>query len=311
MTDRPPVRVVCVTYQPGPDLAEFAASLRTATTAQVELVVVDNGENHEVARQVADEYGARLVLPGRNLGYGAAANLGARGATQPWLVVANHDVVWHEGSLDVLLDAAGARPDVGAAGPALLNPDGSRYPSARALPSLSVGAGHALLVHVWPGNPWTRRYRVDQEGAGEVGAGEVGADDAPAGSVAETPDAALRNRPAGWLSGACLLLRREAFEALGGFDESYFMFFEDVDLGDRLGKAGWTNLYVPAARVTHVQGVSWRDRPAPMIRAHHASARRYLSRRYGRWYQAPLRLALRAGLTVREAVEVRRATPRA
>lgn len=287
-SDRPPVRVVCVAYHPGADeLTGFATSLRRATSADVELVIVDNGTDQTVTEQVAHAQGAQLVVAGRNLGYGAAANLGARGATQPWLVVANQDIVWHEGSLDALLDA-GRAAEVGALGPALLNTDGTRYPSARALPSLRLGIGHALLVRVWPGNPWTRRY-------------QQGADVAPTGDG--------QARSAGWLSGACLLLRREAFEAVGGFDEGYFMFFEDVDLGERLGRAGWRNLHVPAAQVTHEQGTSWKQRPAPMIRAHHASARRYLSGRYGRWYQLPLRLALRAGLTVRERLELRRAAP--
>lgn len=287
--DRPPVRVVCVTYHPQlSELTDFATSLRRATSAPVELVIVDNGTDQSVAEQVAREQGARLVVAGRNLGYGAAANLGARDATQPWLVVANQDIVWHEGSLDTLLDA-GEASGAGAVGPTLLNTDGTRYPSARALPSLRLGVGHALLVRVWPGNPWTRRY---QEGADVTRPADDGAE-----------------RTAGWLSGACLLLRREAFEAVGGFDERYFMFFEDVDLGERLGRAGWRNLHVPAARVTHVQGTSWKERPAPMIRAHHASARRYLSGRYGRWYHLPLRLALRAGLTLRERLELRRAAP--
>ncbi|GEN78286.1 glycosyltransferase [Actinotalea fermentans] len=287
-SDRPAVRVVCVAYHPGvEELTAFATSLRTATTADVELVVVDNGADQSVAAQVAREQGARLVVPGRNLGYGAAANLGTRGATQPWLVVANQDIVWHEGALDALLQAA-ADSGAGSAGPTLLNTDGTRYPSARALPSLRLGVGHALLVRVWPGNPWTRRY---QEGADEA---EAVRDGEP--------------RAAGWLSGACLLLRRDAFEALGGFDEGYFMFFEDVDLGERLGRAGWLNLHVPAARVTHVQGTSWKSRPAPMIRAHHASARRYLARRYARWYQLPLRVALGLGLRLRERLELRRAS---
>ena len=61
-------------------------------------------------------------------------------------------------------------------------------------------------------------------------------------------------RTAGWLSGSCLLLRRDAFDAVGGFDPGYFMYFEDVDLGDRLGDAGWHNVYVPAAVVSHVGG---------------------------------------------------------
>jgi N-acetylglucosaminyl-diphospho-decaprenol L-rhamnosyltransferase len=274
------VRVVCVTYQPGPELDDFVASL-AGSTATVELVIVDNSDDHSMARRVAQRHSAALRLPGGNVGYGAGANRGADGGDQPWLVVANPDIVWHPGALDTLLDAGNRHPDAGALGPAVLNPDGSRYPSARALPSLRQGIGHALLSRVWPTNPWTRAYQ----------------------GAASSND----ERTVGWLSGACLLLRREAFEGVGGFDEGYFMFFEDMDLGARLGRAGWSSVHVPSAEVTHVGGTSWRDRPAPMIREHHRSAVRYLSRRYARWYHWPLRAALRSGLAVRQAVELRRA----
>ena len=277
------VRVVCVTYHPGPELADFIQSLRSATTAQVELVLVDNGTDDTAARDAAAATGATVLTSGGNVGYGRAANRGAVGATQQWLVVANPDVVWHPRALDRLLEAGRVHPTAGALGPAVLNPDGTRYPSARELPSLRQGAGHALLARVWPSNPWTVAYQRNQETAGDT------------------------ERAAGWLSGACLLIRREAFEQIGGFDENYFMFFEDVDLGERLGRAGWSNLYVPAAEVTHAQGTSWRDRPAPMIRAHHASATRYLVGRYHQWYLLPLRAAIRVGLAARCAIEVRRA----
>jgi N-acetylglucosaminyl-diphospho-decaprenol L-rhamnosyltransferase len=283
----PPVRVICVTYNPGPELDDLARSLRTATTREVNLVLVDNGSTGDRPEQVAAAHGARVLRAGENLGYGRAANLGADGADEPWLVVVNPDIVWEPGSLDVLLDAAARHPGAGALGPALLNPDGTVYPSARALPSLTQGLGHALFVRVWPGNPWTAAYQRRQESAQAT------------------------ERTAGWLSGACLLLRREAFEAVGGFDPGYFMFFEDVDLGERLALAGWDNVYVPTARVTHVGGTSWRDRPARMISAHHASARRYLHHRYDRWYHWPLRVAITVGMAVRERVELRgaRRTP--
>ena len=276
------VRVVCVVYHPGPELEDFAASLGQATTAPLELVLVDNGTDDTESRRVAEAHGGRVVAPGANLGYGVAANLGARGASQPWIVVVNPDIVWHPGSLDVLLDAADRLPQAGALGPALLNTDGTIYPSARELPSLTQGVGHALFGRIWPGNPWTRAYQRRQQ--------QVGTE-----------------RTAGWLSGACLLLRREAFEAIGGFDPSYFMFFEDLDLGERLGRAGWSNIYVPSAQVTHVGGTSWRERPATMIHAHHASATRYLTGRYARWFQWPVRVALRIGLKARELVELRAA----
>lgn len=276
------VRVVTIVFHPGDELADFARSLADATTAEVELVIVDNGTEPEVADRVAAEAGGRVVRTGANLGYGAGANAGARGATAPWLVVANPDVVWRPGSLDVLLDAADRHPAAGALGPALLNEDGSVYPSARELPSLTQGVGHALLGKVWPRNPWTRAYQRRQESAGA-------------------------ERESGWLSGACLLLRRDAFEAVGGFDEDYFMFFEDVDLGERLGRSGHPNVYVPSAQVVHVGGVSWKARPAAMIAAHHRSAERYLHRRYPRWYQWPVRALVSLGLKAREAVEQRAA----
>jgi N-acetylglucosaminyl-diphospho-decaprenol L-rhamnosyltransferase len=282
MSPSAPVRVVCVTYNPGPELEAQAASLHAATSRPLHLVLVDNGSADDRPERVGAAHGGEVIRAGENLGYGRAANRGAQGATEPWLVVVNPDIVWEPGSLDVLLAAAERYPDAGAFGPVLLNTDGTVYPSARALPSLTQGLGHALFARLWPGNPWTRAYQRRQESSDAT------------------------EREAGWLSGACLLLRREAFEAVGGFDPGYFMFFEDVDLGERLGRAGWRNVYVPSARVTHVGGTSWRDRPARMISAHHASARRYLHSRYHRWYQWPLRVAITLGLAVREAVELRR-----
>ncbi|GAA1406336.1 glycosyltransferase family 2 protein [Oerskovia paurometabola] len=277
------LRVICVVYNPGTELVDFATSLRTATTRTTELVLVNNGGPSDIARRLAQEEGTRLVESGGNLGYGRAANLGARGAGGDWVVVANPDLVWAPGSLDVLLEAGTRHEEAGSLGPRILNTDGTEYPSARAIPSLRLGAGHAVLGKVWPSNPWSTAYRSANTSRSDT------------------------ERAAGWLSGACLLLRREAFEQVGGFDEGYFMFFEDLDLGDRLGQAGWANVFVPAAVVTHVQGVSWKKDPAPMIRAHHVSARRYLTGRYGAWYQAPLRWLLSLGLAARERIEIRTA----
>lgn len=280
------LRVICVIYNPGAELRDFATSLRTATTQEVELVLVNNGGPSDLATELATAPGTRLVEAGGNLGYGRAANLGARGAAGDWIVVANPDLVWSPGSLDALLEAGSRHERAGSLGPRILNTDGTEYPSARAIPSLRLGAGHAVLGKIWADNPYSRAYR-DAHGPG---------------SAVE--------RPAGWLSGACLLLRREAFDEVGGFDENYFMFFEDLDLGDRLGQAGWANVFVPSAEVTHVQGVSWKKDPAPMIRAHHASARRYLAGRYSAAHLAPLRWAISIGLGLRERLEIRAARRR-
>lgn len=274
------LRVVTVAYNPGAELERFLDSLRRATRRPVTVVIADNGEEHETVERLAATYGARVVGDGINRGYGGGANLGAQGMGEDWLVVANPDIVWEPGSLDLLVEAGLAHPRAGCVGPRLLNSDGTVYPSGRALPSVVGGAGHAVLGRIWPGNPFTAAYHGDPEdGVREVG----------------------------WLSGACLVLPAAAWRTLGGFDDGYFMFFEDVDLGARVGKAGWLNLQVSDAVVIHEQGASWKARPERMIRAHHASARRYIGRAHGAPWQAPLRWSLMAGLRLREELEVRAA----
>lgn len=267
------VDVVVVTYSPGDSLAGFLDSVGHATVRPVRLVLADNGSSDGVPEAAAAAGRALLLRTGANLGYGGAANRGAATGTEEWLVVANPDIVWAPGSLDALLDAAGRWDRAGALGPMIVSPDGSLYPSARALPSLGRGVGHAVLGWIWPQNPWTRAYRQEADSPSE--------------------------RTTGWLSGSCLLLRRKAFEEVGGFDEGYFMFFEDLDLCERLAAAGWSCVYAPSARVVHEGGHSWRHSPAAMIRAHHRSAWRYVSRRWSGPRNAPLRAVLWCGLEVR------------
>lgn len=270
-----------VAYNPGNELERFLDSVPASTSRDVSIVIADNGTEHERVRAAAARPGAHVVGDGTNLGYGRGANLAASGLTEDWVVVANPDIVWRPGSLDALIDASLADPTAGCLGPRLLGSDGSVYPSGRALPTLVKGTGHALLTRVWPSNPFSAAYH-DQAGSDRL-------------------------REVGWLSGACLLLPRAVWLRLGGFDETYFMFFEDVDLGARVSQAGWRNVQVPSAVVVHEQGASWKARPERMIRAHHASARHYLDGVYDAPWQAPLRWAVSAGLRLHEEAEVRRA----
>ncbi len=270
------VAVVTVTYSPGDSLTAFLDSLEAATNRPVDVVLADNGSTDGSVEKAAERATVRLLRTGGNLGYGRAANLGVRETTAEFVVVANPDVVWEPGSLDQLLAAADRWPQGASFGPLIHTPEGVIYPSARALPSLGRGIGHALCGWWWPSNPWTAAYRVEKEAPVE--------------------------RTAGWLSGSCLLLRRDAFDEVGGFDPGYFMYFEDLDLGERLGRAGWQNVYVPSASVTHTGGHATSREASRMAVEHHRSAWRYLSRRYSAWYWVPLRLVLRVGLGMRSSL---------
>jgi N-acetylglucosaminyl-diphospho-decaprenol L-rhamnosyltransferase len=266
-----PLRVVAVTYSPGESLDGFLTSLATATTRPVEVVLADNGSTDGSPERAAGRYPHVRVLPtGGNVGYGPAANVGLADRRRGWALVANPDIRFEPGAVDELLAVAARWPRAATVGPAIRTPDGQLYPSARDLPSLSTGIGHALLGWVWPANPWTARYRRERE--------------------------APRERTAGWLSGSCFLVDLEAFHSVGGFDPGYFMYFEDVDLAARLGERGWLHVYAPSAVVEHEGGHATRRDPHRMQRVHHTSALRYLSSRYPGRSRMPLRAALRAGL---------------
>jgi N-acetylglucosaminyl-diphospho-decaprenol L-rhamnosyltransferase len=266
-----PLRVVAVTYSPGAALDGFVESLATATTLPTEVVLADNGSTDGAPERVAAAHPhVRLLRTGGNVGYGAAVNVGLADRAAGWALVANPDVRFEPGSVDELLAVAARWPRAATVGPAIRTPEGELYPSARDLPRLSTGIGHALLGWVWPANPWTARYRRERE--------------------------APRERPAGWLSGSCFLVDLAAFHSVGGFDPGYFMYFEDVDLAERLGRAGYLHVYAPSAVVVHEGGHATRREPHRMARVHHTSALRYLSRRRPGPANAPLRLALRAGL---------------
>ncbi|KAA1250343.1 glycosyltransferase family 2 protein [Mycobacterium simiae] len=285
MTDVLPV--VAVTYSPGPHLERFLASLSLATERPVSVLLADNGSTDGAPQAAIERYpNVRLLPTGANLGYGTAVNrtvarLDELGDDwlEDWVIVANPDVQWGPRSIDALLEAADRWPHAGALGPLIRDPDGSVYPSARHLPSLVRGGMHAVLGPVWPRNPWTTAYRQEHLEPSE--------------------------RVVGWLSGSCLLVRRSAFAQVGGFDERYFMYMEDVDLGDRLGQAGWHSVYVPSAEVLHHKGHSTGRDPAGHLAAHHQSTYIFLADRHAGWWRAPLRWTLRGSLAVRSRLMVR------
>src|SRR3954462_2528408 len=224
-----PLRVVVVTYSPGATLDGFVESLAVATALPTEVVLADNGSTDGAPERVSAAHRhVRLLRTGGNVGYGAAVNAGLADRTEGWALVANPDVRFEPGAVDELLAVAGRWPRAAPVGPQIKSPVGELYPSARDLPRLSTGAGHALFGWLWPGNPWTARYPRERE--------------------------ARRGRRAGWRSGSCLLVDLEALWSVGGFAPGYFMYFEDVDLAERLGRAGWLHVYAPPAGIVHEGG---------------------------------------------------------
>ncbi len=271
------IGIVTITHNPGEFLETFLGSIGEATAQPTEVIVVDNVSTDGAVEATLDRWPhVALRRLDHNVGYGSAANRAISQLTSnpEWIVVANPDIRFLPGSIDEMIRAANRYDRVGAVGPLIRSESGDIYPSARALPSIGLGAPHAVLSRVWPSNPWTKRYRRSTEST-------------------------ANERESEWLSGSCLALAREAFDGVGGFDEEYFMYFEDVDLGDRLRRDGWKNIYAVHAEVIHVGAHSTAHESRKMLRAHHTSAYRYLSRKYRAWYWYPVRLAVRIGLKLR------------
>ena len=238
------VGAVVVDFHAESALAQCVDSLRL--NGLVDIVVVENGTPGSTHSAVTGR-GVTIVEPGLNLGYGRGVNRGVAQMTRRELVlISNPDVVVHHGAVEALVAAFDAQPQVAIVGPQIRRPDGSVYPSHRVFPNFWLAGIHALLAPMWPKNPATRRYR-SRHADGTVD----------------------------WVSGACFMVRRDAFEQIGGFDERYFMFAEDMALCWEMRAHGRDVAATSDALVTHIEGVSRARATRAMLIAHHRGAMRF------------------------------------
>jgi GT2 family glycosyltransferase len=242
------------------------------------VVVVDNGSHDGSQEMVERDFPrARLVRNRGNLGYASACNLGIKVTSEPYVFILNSDVEFPGNGLEEILEFMDRHPEVGALGPLVLNPDGSRQMSCRRFPSLLESVVHGFLGELWPDNPLTRKYQLK---------------DLPAD----------RPREVDWVSGAAMLLRREAVENVGGFDERYFMYVEDVDLCWRLRHAGYRVYFHPGFRVVHKVGRSSSQQSLRMLWEHHRSMLVFFRRRYRGWKGALAAVPVYLGVLARFAI---------
>jgi len=259
----------------------IAAAAVAATAPEAEIVVVDNASGDRVAKVLArDAPLARLVEESVNRGYGAACNRGARETSRPYLLFLNSDAVVGAGAVAALADALDRDGGLAAVGPRLRNPDGSLQKSIRRLPT-----------------PW--RIFCESAGLAFLSGGRSPLE----GHTATRQDHA-RAREVEALMGAALLVRRTAFEQVGGFDEAFFLYAEETDLMARWRERGWRLFYEPAAELVHAGGRSGGDRLFGQL---HASLVRYARKHHGRAAAVFAGLALDGGAAVRYAAAL--ATP--
>jgi GT2 family glycosyltransferase len=222
------VSVVVVTYNSLPELERCLESV-----SRYEVVVVDHGSTDGSVELVRERFSGMRLLQQENRGFGAGMNAGMQVAGGRYLLLLNADAWVRGDAVERLCAFADEHPEAAVVGPRLLNPDGSLQPSVRGFPTLWRLATEYFFLRKLA--PQSRLFNAF------FGAGFDHR------SV----------REAEWLSAACLLVRREAADEVGLFDEDFFMFSEEVDWCCRFRKAGWKVLFFPDAAVTHVFTASY------------------------------------------------------
>lgn len=159
----PQVAVVTVSYGSEVVLRPFLASISAASTNSVLIVVADNKPTNDCTSvaSIARDAGAQYLPMPSNRGYGHAINVAVASLPHDvkWVVISNPDVLIHPGAIDTLVNVLHSDPTIASVGPRIVSAQGEVYPSARRIPSLGSGVGHALFFSIWPQNPWTRSYR--------------------------------------------------------------------------------------------------------------------------------------------------------
>jgi N-acetylglucosaminyl-diphospho-decaprenol L-rhamnosyltransferase len=262
------VAVVVVSFNTRDELLRCLESLAVVPTP-LEVVVVDNASADGSAAAVRRGFPrAQVFENAANEGYAKANNRGWRATAAPFVLLLNSDTEVRAGAVETLLEILKTRPAVGIVGPRTVGSDGT----------VQVSSGPDLT----PLAEWRQRRLVRGVEAGD-----------PVALALAAARFSVEHEPA-WVSGSCLLTRRALLESVGGFDEAFFLYEEDVDLCVRIARLGHPVLFTPTAEVLHHKGRSMAHAPERARFEYHRSHLRYYRKHHG-----PLRVAfLRAYLAL-------------
>lgn len=274
--------VVIVNYNAGKLLTESVQSVLAEGARYV--FVVDNDSHDDSLAYLKDSISddrIRIIMNGNNLGFAAACNIGARASTADALLFLNPDSVLDPGALRRMIEVLESDPSIGMLGALLCNPDGSEQPGGRRVfPTPRRAFMHAFgLSHL---GKWFPSLFSD--------------------FLLHKEPLPLVPTPVDAISGACMLVKREAMEDVGLWDDDYFLHCEDLDWCMRFQLNSWLVMFVPDARVIHVWGACSRSRPFFVEwHKHHGMVhfyRKFFKKQYSRplWWSVVLGVWLRFGL---------------
>lgn len=277
-TDIDPLSIVIVNFNAGKSLVDCVASI-VASGYPVQIIVVDNGSEDGSIDILTDTFGSLeslLILHNRaNLGFAKACNIGARQSSGRYLLFLNPDCVIENDTIPVLVNTLDTHPEAGMVGAMLVNPDGTEQAGGRrAVPTpwrsfVRLSGLHRLKLR-YPRLFYDYLLHLENVPEREI---EVEA-----------------------TSGACMLMRREVMNAVGCFDENYFLHVEDLDCCMRIRRKGFKVLFVPCARVIHQRGVCGENRPIFVEWHKHRGLARFYRKYFKHQYPGPLMVLVNIGV---------------
>ena len=274
--------IIIVNYNGGQLLDNCIESIyRHPPGVNFEVILVDNGSTDGSYARVCAQYPAiRGIAEGENLGLSRAFNHGLQAASGRYLLSLDSDTRVLPGAIQQLIDTLDAWPQAGIAGSLLLNPDHSLQRTFRRRPSAinAIFGRRSLITRLWPRNPLSARYLMEEKVE------------------------AVEPFAVGWVSTAALMITRQAYEDAGGLDEDFFVYWVDADWCERVKRAGYAIVAVPASRVIHDENLKAKRRArksTKMIRDFHRGAFLYYRKNHAPGLLNPMAMIAWLGLTLR------------
>ena len=265
---KPNLSIIIVSWNVRELLENCLRSVLAQGEIGLQIIVVESASSDGSQEMVAAQFPeVELIACSENVGFPKGNNIGLEKANGRYILLLNPDTVIHENALATMMTYLQENPKAGVVGAQLLNADGSVQSSRRRLPTMWT----AIFESTWL-QPYAPQPLLDHYYAQDVPDGETAVVD--------------------WLMGACLMLRREVVSQVGGLDEAYFMYSEELDYCRRIQQAGWQVVYYPQAQVTHLSGKS-SEQAVTQRHIHFNQAKlRYFRKYHGRFAAGFLRLFL-------------------
>jgi len=264
------VSIVTISYNTRELLQRMLESVqKTVKQSKHEIIVVDNNSSDGSVEMIQESFPEVLLIANRmNLGFSKANNQGAGHARGELLLLLNPDTVVNENAIDQMVQFLRNEPQASAVGCKLLNEDGSLQRSCGLFPNLLIELfTRTLLNKLFPKSRLFNMHKL-------------------------SPSNYSITREVDWATAACLLVRKKKFDAVSGFDENIFMFYDDVELCLRIRQQGWKIFFFPDASVYHYHGGSWKSRREIPIKQNIVNAIYYYRKHHGKTELAILHILL-------------------